>query len=108
MPDQPTPAAEAAPQTVAWVAPTEAERAQQLLDTHPHLVAANKELDWLFNPKLLTHAQAHVAATGTKAGLAANRPAQTADLAKVVKQMSAPLTELRGVMKKKFKDGYEA
>lgn len=107
MPDNPTPSASGSPETVAWIAPTEAGRAQQLLDTHPHLVSANKELDWLPNAKLLPHAQQHVALTGTKAALAANRPSQTDELAAVVRDMRTPLTELRGVMKKKFKDAYE-
>ncbi len=107
MPESPTPAPETPPQTIAWIPSTEAVRAQLLLDTHPRLVAAKKELDWLLNAPLLTHAQKHVAATATKAGLAATRPAQTDDLAAVVKEMRKPLTELRGVMKKKFKAAYE-
>ncbi|MBC7448668.1 MAG: hypothetical protein H7330_11480 [Hymenobacteraceae bacterium] len=60
-----------------WGAPTEAGRAQQLLDTHSHLATTNKALDWLPNPQLLPHAQAHVHATATKARLAADRPSQT-------------------------------
>ena len=108
MPESPIPPTpDPQPQTTPWIAPTEPGRAQQLLDTHPHLVAANKEMDWLPNAKLLPHAQSHVALTDVKAGLVADRPSQTDALKKVVKEMSTPLTELRGVIKKKFKDDYE-
>ncbi len=103
----PTPAPEA-PQRVAWIAPDEAGRARQLLDTYPHLVSANKELDWLPNAELERHAQDHVATTAVKAGLAATRPAETEKLKAVVRDTSTPLTELRGVLKKKFKDAYQS
>ena len=108
MPDQPTPLPDTQPATIAWIAPTEGGRAQQLLATQPHLLTANKELDWLPNLQLLAHAQEHVALTGTKAGLAANRPAQTVELSQTVEAMRKPLTELRGLMKKKFKDNYQS
>lgn len=109
MTDQPTPGAtpDDAGNPVSWIAPTEAQRAKQLLDTHPHLVVINKELDWLPNDKLLSHAQQHVTLTDTKGQLAANRPSQTGALKRVVNDTSTPLTELRGVIKKKFKKAYE-
>ena len=94
-------------QSVGWIAPTEAGRAAQLLQAHPHLVADKLELRWLLNPALLTHATAHSAAVSGKSTLAAERPAQTQDMKAAVVGMRKPLTELRGVLKKKFKADYE-
>jgi hypothetical protein len=92
----------------SWIAPTEAERAQQLLDTHAHLLAAGHELGWLPNDRLLAHATRHRAGVGSKDQLRGQRPIHTMDMEKVIEHLSQPLTELRVVMKKKFKAAYEA
>jgi hypothetical protein len=101
-----TPAA--AINSVGWIAPTEAGRAQQLLDAHPHLVADNLELRWFLNARLLTTATAQGTALSGKSTLKAQRPAQTQAMKKAVIGMRKPLSELRGVIKKKFKEDYEA
>lgn len=101
-------AATPAASPTGWVAPTEAGRAQQLLGTQPHLLAAQLELRWLPNAALLAHATAHLAATQAKGTAADQRPALTAAKKQAIAAMSAPLTELRALLKKKFKDGYEA
>jgi|GEM_PF-4037052 len=93
---------------IGWIAPTEAGRAEQLLDAHPHLVTEKLELRWFKNDQLLTHATAQKTAVSNKTTLATQRPAQTRAIKTAVQGMSKPLTELRGVMKKKFKEKYEA
>lgn len=112
MTPQATPAATpaAAPETAAkgWIAPTELGRAQQLRATHPHLVAAGYALGWYPNDALLREATAQETAVLAKGTAAGQRPALTQTKEAAVKAMSQPLTELRGVMKKKFKDGYES
>ncbi len=102
----PTPAAEV--NAVGWVAPPEAGRAQQLLDAHPHLVADNLELRWLPNPALHTTAAAQRTALSGKSTLASQRPALTQNMRAAVVAMRQPLSELRGVIKKKFKDNFAA
>ena len=104
-PQNPTPDS---PNHIGWIAPTEAGRAKQLLDAHPHLVTEQLELRWFKNNQLLTHATTQQTAVSTKSTLATQRPAQTQDIKTAVKGMSKPLTELRGVMKKKFKEEYKA
>jgi hypothetical protein len=64
-------------------------------------------LRWFPNDTLLLHAKAQRTAVGTKSTLTAQRPAQTQAMKNAVVGMRAPLKELRGVMKKKFKTGYE-
>jgi hypothetical protein len=93
---------------LGWIAPTEAGRAAQLLQAHPHLVSEQLELRWFKNPQLLTHATTQQAAIDSKSILATGRPIQTRAIEKAVAGMRKPLTELRGVIKKKFKDDYEA
>lgn len=102
----PTPPA-ATSTSKGWVAPTETGRAQQLLDAYPHLVTQKLELRWFDNPTLLVHATAQLAAIGTKGAAADQRPAQTEAKKQAIAAMRTPLTELRGVLKKKFKDAYE-
>ena len=92
---------------VGWIAPTEAGRAQQLLQAHPHLVAEKLELRWFANDKLFAHATAQQTAVSSKSTLTAQRPAQTQAMKDAVAGMRTPLKELRGVMKKKFKEGYQ-
>ncbi len=106
-PSTTTPAA-ADTQSVGWIAPTQAGRAEQLLQAHPHLVADNLELRWLLNPALLAHATAQQAAVSGKKNLVAGRPVQTQAMKDAVRDMSKPLTELRGLLKKKFKENYAA
>lgn len=109
---QPTPAGspDATPEPAAtgWVAPTELGRAQQVLATQPHLVAAGYALAWYPNAALLADATAQQAAVLAKGTAAGQRPALTKAKETAIQAMSQPLTELRGVMKKKFKEGYEA
>lgn len=93
---------------IGWIAPTEAGRTKQLLLAHPHLLAEKLELRWFKNDQLFTHATTQQTAVGTKSTLAAQRPAQTRVIEKAVEGMRKPLSELRGIMKKKFKDDYEA
>ncbi len=108
-PQVPPPApAPAAPNPTAWIAPTELGRAQQLAGTHPHLTAAGLELQWYPNAALLAEATAQQAAVVGKGTGAGQRPAQTQAKKTAIVAMRAPLTELRGLLKKKFKDGYAA
>ncbi|MDO7873832.1 hypothetical protein Q5H93_03740 [Hymenobacter sp. ASUV-10] len=93
---------------LGWIAPTEAGRAAQLLLAHPHLVAEKLELRWFPNAQLLTHATTHQSAIDSKSTLATGRPIHTRAIEKAVAGMRQPLSELRGVIKKKFKDDYEA
>ena len=110
MPDQPipTPSPSSEPNPVGWIAPTAPERAQQLLDAQPHLVAEKLALAWFSNADVLTHATAQQQALTSKSILATQRPAQTQAKATAIAAMRTPLTELRGVLKKKFKDAYRA
>ena len=106
----PTPTLSPAPEPTAkgWIAPTELGRAQQLRATHPYLAKAGYSLAWYPNALLLAEATAQEQALLTKSSAAVQRPALTQTKGTAVKAMSQPLTELRGLLKKKFKDGYEA
>ena len=104
----PAPAPAADVNSVGWIAPTETGRAQQLHDAHPHLVAANLELRWFLNALLLTTATAQATALSGKSTLKAQRPALTQDMKDAVVAMRKPLSELRMVMKKKFKENYQS
>lgn len=94
--------------SVGWIPPAEQQRAQQMNDTVPHLVADKLELRWLPNDQAAPHAAAHLTVTRAKRNLKALRPAETKALANAAKGMRTPLKELRLVIKKKFKTDYEA
>lgn len=106
---QPTPSTPAPePTTKGWIASTELGRAQQLLGTAPHLVAAGYSLAWYPTAALQAEAAAQEKALLGKSTATSQRPVLTQTKQAAVKAMSQPLTELRGVLKKKFKEGYEA
>ena len=109
MTPEPTPPAPAAPEpsTKSWIAPTELGRAQQLKATHPHLLAASYELGWYPNATLLSEATAQETAILAKGNAAVLRPALTQTKQAAVQAMSQPLTELRALVKKKYKAAYE-
>ena len=96
------------PATKGWIAPTELGRAQQLRATYPYLAKAGYALAWYPNATLLAEATAQETALLGRSGTASQRPALTQAKQTAVKGMARPLTELRGVLKKKFKAGYEA
>ena len=106
----PTAAPAATPETAAkgWIAPTELGRAQQLRTTQPYLAKAGYSLAWYPNAALLAEATAQEKALLEKSSAAGQRPVLTQAKGAAVKAMSQPLTELRGLLKKKFKAGYEA
>ena len=104
----PTAPAPATPDRTAWIAPSELGRAQQLKATHAHLLAQGLELKWYPNAELLAEATAQETAVQGKSNTAVLRPALTEDKRTAIAAMSQPLTELRGLIKKKFKDQYAA
>ena len=102
----PTPSAE--PDTTAWVARDEAQRAKQLQTATAKMVSEDVKLKWTTTADLQQLADDSHTAIMAKQGVAASGGGQTATLRAIDERISKVVPELRGLLKKKFKDDYQA
>ena len=102
----PTPSAE--PDTTAWVARDEAQRAKQLQTATAKMVSEDVKLKWTTTADLQQLADDSHTAIMAKQGVAASGGGQAATLRAIDERISKVVPELRGLLKKKFKDDYQA